>query len=469
MRPITGCCLVVILIGVALAAQGLKPVWSPDEPLTDSSGDARSGYAFARSVAADAAGQIHVVWEDTRSGTSQIFYRRTIENGPAWAAGQPLSGVTGSAAHPSIAASGSNVFAVWELAVADRPTAVFFARSTNAGSTWAAPVQVAEGVQASLAAVGTAVHLIWASEHSGAPAVYYCRSADGGLTWEPERCLTEASKGSWTPSIAAYEATVAVATVDMRDGNAEEYIRISVDAGRTWMKEARITNNGMTSGPPSVAVSGQTVHLVWADQKANGGTLGDAERQLDEIMRLFGLSLTSESIRKTQANVFDTDAQQTRIDEKRQRVQAAIPIWNARGGDPLQIGALLQQVDRLVTAAAREWDLYYRRSDDGGKVWGKEVRLTDTAGVSWQPSVGTFGETIQLVWIDNRDSVPAVHHSVSLDNGRNWGPQSRLTDAPSVADNPSLAVTRHGTSVVWSDRRDGRWQFYYRGLLTVEP
>lgn len=469
IRQIARAFLIVLLFGSTLPTQGLKPVWRPDEPLTESSGDARSGYAFARSVTTDGAGRIHVIWEDTRSGTSQIFYRRSADKGPAWVEEHRLSGISGSALHPSIAVSGTTVFAVWEHSVADQPAAVFFTRSTNAGSTWAVPVQIAEGVQASLAAVGTAVHLVWVSERKGEPAVYYRRSVDGGLTWESERRLTEASRESWTPSIAAYEATAVVAYVDTRDGNAEVYLRRSGDAGQTWAKEVRITKNRMASGSPSVAVMGQTVHLVWADQKANGGNLDDAERQLDEIMRLMGLSFTSESIRKTQANVFDTDAELARIGEKRQKVQAAVPIWNARGGNSLQIGAMLQEVDRLVTVAAQEWDLYYRRSEDGGSVWEKEARMTTTPGASWRPSVGTSGETTQLVWIDKRDGVPAVYHSASLDNGRTWGSQTRLTDAPGVADNPSLSVNFRGTFIVWSDSRDGRSQVYYKGLMTAEP
>ena len=464
-----GISLAVLLCGIALPTQALKPVWRPDEPLTDSSGDARSGYAFARSVTTDGAGRIHVIWGESRDGTAHIFYRRSSDKASLWGEDQRLSGMPGLAAHPSIAAFGSSVFAVWELAVAGQPTRVFFTRSTNAGSAWAVPIQVAEGVQPSLAAVGTVVHLTWVSERKGAPAVYYRRSVDGGLTWEPEQRFTEVSKESGTPSIAASEATTVVAYVNTRDGNTEVYVRRSGDAGQTWANEERITKNRMASGPPSVAVTGQTVHLVWADQKANGGNLGDAERQLDEIMRLIGLSFTSESIKKTQANVFDTDAQQARIDEKRQRVQAAVPIWNARGGNPLQIGAMLQEVDHLVAVATREWDLYYRRSEDGGLVWEKEVRLTATPGTSWQPSVGTSGETTQLVWIDNRDGAPAVYHTASQDNGRTWGPQTRLTDAPSIADNPSLSVTSRGTSIVWSDRRGGRSQVYYKGLMTGEP
>ena len=63
---------------------------------------------------------------------------------------------------------------------------------------------------------------------------------------------------------------VVLAWVDTRDNNEEEYVKISTDSARTWGKATRITRNRLNSWAPSVAISGEAVHLTWFDQKANG-------------------------------------------------------------------------------------------------------------------------------------------------------------------------------------------------------
>lgn len=393
----------------------MKPVVTPDLPLTPPAADARTASSFARSVAADSAGQVHVVYENTQNGRTYIHYRRSPDRGVSWGPEQRLS-IDGGIS-PSVAVAGMRVYVAWET-VTPNPSGVQLAHSSNSGTTWSSPIRIAEGRQPCIAVSGATLHLVGAMAGDSEMRVFYRRSVDEGRSWEPEQVLSGSGKAAGTPSIAVAGTLIVMAYVDTPDGNEEEYVRISTDTGQTWGKEIRLTKNRLSSGPPSVAVAGQTVHIAWADQKANGDDLSDAERQLDEIMHLIGLSFTSESIRKTQAGVFDTEALQARIEHKRQQVQAAASIWGARGGDPLQIGAMLREVDRIVKTATNEWDIYYRRSEDAGKTWGNEMRVTDTPGASRQASIGASGDEVRLVWSDDRDGAPALYHTTSVDEGR---------------------------------------------------
>jgi hypothetical protein len=463
------------------------PVWQSDQPLTIDPGASQTTFNFARNIATDEAGQVHVVWYDTRTGQApqpysrsrtdawyetrvgqtHIYYRRSPDQGVSWGPEQRLSSAQAINEHPSIAVSGGRVYVVWHAYTPEQGASVCFTYSSNRGATWAPPKPLAgpHSVHPSIAVVGSTLHLIWVDTRSGEEEVYYRRSADGGQTWEAERPLTEAPMPSWTPSIAASEAIVAVAWVDTHDGNEEEYIKVSADAGQTWSKDTRITKDRLSSEAPSIAVSGRTIHLVWFDQKANGVDFQDAERQLDDIMRLIGLSYTTESLKKPPASLFDADALQVRVQQKLLQVRAAAPLWKARGGDPLQFDAMLQEIDRIVKTASRDWDIYYRRSDDGGQKWQKEVQLTKAAGASVRPTVALSGAAIHVVWSDNRDGNMALYYRASTDNGRSWSPETRLTDGPGDAERPSVAASASSLHLLWFDTRSGNPEIYYRRMI----
>jgi hypothetical protein len=78
--------------------------------------------------------------------------------------------------------------------------------------------------------------------------------------------LSFVSRGN-TWSIASQSSNVHVVLWDNRDGNYEIYYKRSTNAGATWEPDMRLTNNPAISGSSSIAVSGDTVHVVWNDNR----------------------------------------------------------------------------------------------------------------------------------------------------------------------------------------------------------
>ena len=65
---------------------------------------------------------------------------------------------------------------------------------------------------------------------------------------------------------AASGLNVHVVWDDDRDGNWETYYKRSTDGGTSWSSDLRLsTNDGADSYNPSMAVSGNRVHVVWND------------------------------------------------------------------------------------------------------------------------------------------------------------------------------------------------------------
>jgi hypothetical protein len=60
--------------------------------------------------------------------------------------------------------------------------------------------------------------------------IYYKRSTDNGITWEPDIRLTNAATESWLPSVAISDTILHVVWRDERDGNYEIYYKRNTNA-----------------------------------------------------------------------------------------------------------------------------------------------------------------------------------------------------------------------------------------------
>jgi uncharacterized repeat protein (TIGR01451 family) len=108
-----------------------------------------------------------------------------------------------------------------------------------------------------------------------------------------------------------------------------------------------------------------------------------------------------------------------------------------------------------------DFEVYSKRSTDGGVTWGSDTRLTNAAGASELPSVALAGAAVHVVWRDDRDGNSEIYYMRSTDGGENWSGDIRLTDATQWW-GPSVAATDSAVHVFWLDDRDGNYEIYYK-------
>lgn len=433
--------------------------------LSDDSADSRLSFNFARSIAVDNAGTLHVVWYDTR-----IHYRRSTDGGRSWEPRQQLSRGGRRSEHPAVAASGSFVYAAWQEIDAPGRPSILFRRSVNGGSSWEQAALIAGSAAAaahpSIAATNMDVHVTWFDSRHGLTEIYTRRSMNRGATWEPEQRIFDSEAESWVATVEAAGQDVHVGWVDYRDGNEEEYFRVSHDGGLTWEPAVRLTEDAADSWAPSISATDGIVHFAWFDRRDAGLSEAEVEAPLNEALILVGLPATPTPPRNPAVYYLHLFIQ--RIQDKMRQVSDAAPGWVSRGGDPSRLESLLREFHRRMEQWTGGWEIYYKRSDDRGSTFGPDIRLTHAPGPSQRPSVVAEKDDVFVIWFDSRDGNNEVYGKRSRDRGRTWGEDIRITTDPGDSLHCSAAWSDGLLHIVWFDTGEGDGEIYYRRLRFPE-
>lgn len=274
-----------------------------------------------------------------------------------------------------------------------------------------------------IAADGNVIHVVWydgVTIGEGNWKIYYKRSSDNGLTWSANVNLSNNVSLAYNPAIAVSGSYVHVVWYENRDGNMEEYYKRSTDGGISWSTETRLTFNDASSSHCSIAASGLNVHLVWQDRR-DGNIQVYYKRSID------GGNTWSADARLRQTN-------------------------NATGTlNLLPAVAVSGSVVHVAwhDSADGNWEIYYKRSTDGGINWGADIRLTNNSAISQFPTLAVSGSIVHLMWVDDRNSTGNIYYKRSVNGGSSWGSDTRLTKSNYHNYYPSLAVNGSNVHLVF--------------------
>jgi len=276
--------------------------------------------------------------------------------------------------------------------------------------------------EADVAAAGLYVHLVYIDRGGSSIGLYYRRSTDGGVTWEPARLLSTMTY-NWAdfhPQIAASGSTVLVVFHDKRGACNAVYLRQSTDNGATWWRDITISDTGVESSRPDVCTNGDTIHIVWDTgyrRSTNGGSSWDA----------VNATVSGQAIAYASGKVYVSGH--------------------------IQVGAA--------------YKLTFRRYN--GSSWESAVQFA-TNGTSWpNPDVAADGNNVYLAWDQELDSDGApeeIRFRRSTDCGANWGADQRIANIAEnyVYRNPRLCAGLGKVHLTWFGDRDKYWsvEVYYK-------
>lgn len=253
-------------------------------------------------------------------------------------------------------------------------------------------------------------------------------------TWSAPQRLTWTSGKSSHPVIAvAACGFLHVAWYDSTSGNNEIYYKRSTDAGATWSAPKRLTwNSGSSYRVVITADSSSGVYLVWQDDYSGS----------EEIY-----------FKKS------TDSGVTWSKFKRM-------TWNTNSSlSPF----ITTDSNGYVHVAWHEnpsanYEIFYKRSTDGGNTWDTRKRMTWNSGVSQSAVISAdSGNNIHIVWSDDTKGNAEIFYKKSTDSGVTWSALKRLSWNAGWSGNPAVTTnSSNGVFVTWQDYSYGNDEILFK-------
>jgi hypothetical protein len=212
---------------------------------------------------------LHLVWSDARTGAASIYYAVSPNGGTTWSQARSLVNTPLDSRDPQVTVSGSQVHVVWEDWRNNTPE-IYYRHSVDSGTTWAPefPLSVIDTYASEhpdLASVGPIVQLVWQEETLDGSVVIQSRSTNDGNSWMRKWLTLPAEKASH-PVVGGNGNRVLVGYQVELQGSPEIKVLQSVDSGATWLPSVATTvPDANWSGLLAPGLSTNAAYLVWTE------------------------------------------------------------------------------------------------------------------------------------------------------------------------------------------------------------
>jgi hypothetical protein len=251
---------------------------------------------------------------------------------------------------------------------------------------------------------------------------------------------TQAKRLTWDIGFPYYPALaidasgrVHVVWQDSTAGGYEIFYKKSEDGGSNWSASKRLTWTAGISDYPAIAAGPSgAVHVVWEDM-----TPGNYEIFYKK----------------------STDGGDTWTPNKRLTWNAGWSQFCTLTVDPLNRPHLVWD-----DGTSGNFEIYYKKSTNGGDTWSAAQRLTWNSGYSYAPSIDAeSAANLHLVWHDNTPGNSEVYYKKSTNGGASWTTPQRLTWNSGSSGWTALAAEATGNlHIVWYDDTPGDYEIYYK-------
>jgi len=217
---------------------------------------------------------VHVVWRDFKGEYPEIYYKRSEDSGKTWDEEIQLTHnntISFNLYDIKVEACESAVYVVWKD-YRNESSEVYFKKSMNNGEAWSFDKRVSHDYTPSyhpaIAVDRNYIWIVW-DDWGNQAEICFSMSEDFGESWSKKQYLTEQGQ-SKEADIAVSENDTFIVWQDDRDGNYEIYFKQKI-GGEGWSEDQQLTYTYNEQMNPSLAVQANNIYVAW---KSDHGSLG---------------------------------------------------------------------------------------------------------------------------------------------------------------------------------------------------
>jgi hypothetical protein len=224
---------------------------------------------------------VYVVWSDDSTGNGDIYFKRSGDNGTTFDSTNNISeNNTGTSSTPQLAANSGNVHIIW-TDTSSGSSEINYRQSVDGGAQFEGVRELSKTRSIDgefsrfpqIMTSGDNVFVAWQDSFNRGNEIFFRASADQGSKFTGIKNLSRNNTGdSISPRIAAIANSVFVGWSDTSAGKSEILLRSSVDSGNTFRGIKNVSWSGGNSYDPQIAVSRNNLYALWEDDSQGGLT-----------------------------------------------------------------------------------------------------------------------------------------------------------------------------------------------------
>lgn len=215
------------------------------------------------------ADSVYVVWIDRdQQDKIRILLRASSDGGATFSGTVQITDSASVGSFPKVAAYGDDVYVIWNAIGNGMGEGLYFAKSSNRGTTFESPTKLADNPgESQIAAYNNTIYIVSGGLDSAeANGLLFLKSSDGGRMFSDPIQIDAGGRfvNPLNVEIAADGHDVAYVAAQVFSGGNEEILLLPISGGNAT-GTVNLSKNEKVSECPSIAIAGDHIYVVWED------------------------------------------------------------------------------------------------------------------------------------------------------------------------------------------------------------
>jgi hypothetical protein len=310
----------------------------------------------------------------------------------------------------------------------------FYISSSDNGDSWSQPLLLGDSLVSdnstgpSILSIGDTLITIWScimlSNLKG--NIGFRKSTDNGISWNGQTYILSRNIDSFGHTVFCNNGSNIFVIFNYYEDTLRFAFTASTNLGRTWTTPTVICQT-RESGRFDTSCRGDTIHIIWSGRYS-----------FDYRWETYYLKSNNGGNTWTQSVNLST------IDDR----GSADPVMAINGEGTIAAC----WIDAKYSPNPWNGDVFLRFSYDGGETWSIEKQITYS---HWAigPRLIWSGDSLHVVWEDDRAGQMDIYYILSSDGGCTWGEEERIDSNEARSSTPDIAISGQYRYIVWGDWR----------------